>query len=99
MKIKNSFLDKATLAYYEFGAETEVIVDASPAGLGAMLTEKKRDAHIPVTYISRSLSPVEQLDGTRGIGYSLAVLASTCVLGWGTIPGLDRSKDFESHIQ
>ena len=60
MKIKNSFLDKAALAYYEFGAETEVIVDASPVGLRAMLTQKKRDGHIPVKYISRSLSPVEQ---------------------------------------
>ena len=60
MKIKNSFLDKATLAYYEFGTETEVIVDASPVGLGAMLNQKKRDGRIPVSYISRSLSPVEQ---------------------------------------
>ena len=88
MKIKNSFLDKATLGYYEFGAETEVIVDASPVGLGAMLTQKKRDGHILVTYI--------QPDGTRSIGYSLAVRASTCVLGWGTVPGRDRSKDFGS---
>ena len=31
-----------------------------PVGLGAMLTQKKRDGHITVTYISRSLSPVEQ---------------------------------------
>ena len=60
MNIKNSLLDNATLAYYEVGVETEVIVDASPVGLGAMLTQKKRDGHRPVTYISRSLSPVEQ---------------------------------------
>ena len=59
-KIKNSFLDKATLAFYELGAETEVILDASLVGLGAMLTRKKRDGHIPVTYISRSPSSVEQ---------------------------------------
>ena len=56
MKIKNSLLDNATLAYYEVGAETEVIVDASPAGLGAMLTQKKEDGHRPVIYISRLLS-------------------------------------------
>ena len=60
MKIKNSLLDNATLAYYEVGVETEVIVDAIPVGRGAMLTQKKRDSHRPVTYISRSLSPVEQ---------------------------------------
>ncbi|XP_074629575.1 uncharacterized protein LOC141887198 [Acropora palmata] len=60
MKIKNSLLDNATLAYYEVGVETEVIVDAISVGRGAMLTQKKRDSHRPVTYISRSLSPVEQ---------------------------------------
>ena len=38
-------LDNATLAYYGVGAETEDIVDASPVGLGAMLTQKKKDGH------------------------------------------------------
>ena len=60
MKIKHSLFNNATLAYYEVGAEAEVIVDASPVGLGAMLTQKKKDGHRPVTYISRSLSSVEQ---------------------------------------
>ena len=60
MKIKNSLLDNAALAYYEVGAETEVIVDTSPVGLDAMPTQKKKDGHRPVTYINRSLSPVEQ---------------------------------------
>ena len=60
IKMKNSLLDNATLAYYEVGAETEVIVDAKPVGRGAMLIHKKRDGHRPATYISRSLSPVEQ---------------------------------------
>ena len=60
MKIENSLLDNATLAYYEVGAETEVIVDASSVGLGVMLTQKKMDGHRPVMYISRLLSPVEQ---------------------------------------
>ena len=37
-------------------------MEASPVGTGAMLTHKKKDGYIPVTYISRSLSrsPVEQ---------------------------------------
>ena len=35
-------------------------MDAHPVGFGAMLTQKKREGHRPVTYISRSLSPVEQ---------------------------------------
>ena len=49
MKTKNSLFGNATLTYYEVGEETEVIVDASPLGLGAMLTQKKRDGHRPVT--------------------------------------------------
>ena len=60
MKIRNSLLNNATLAYCEVEVETEVIVDASPVGLGAMLNQRKRDGHRPVTYISKSLSPVEQ---------------------------------------
>ena len=60
MKIKNSLLDNATLACYEAGEETEVIVDASPIGLSAVLTQKKKNGHSPVTCISTSLSPVEQ---------------------------------------
>ena len=39
------------MAYYEVGAETEVIVDASPVGLDAMLTQKKRDGDRPITYL------------------------------------------------
>ena len=37
-------------------------MEASPVGIGAMLTHKKKDGYIPATYISRSLSrsPVEQ---------------------------------------
>ena len=57
VKIKNSLLENATLAVE---AETEVIVGANPVGLGAMLTQMKKDGRRPVTYISRSLSPVEQ---------------------------------------
>ena len=60
MKIKKSLLDNAILAHYEVGAETEVVDDASPVGLGAVQTQKKRDGHRPVTYISRSLSPVNR---------------------------------------
>ena len=60
MKIKNSLLDNATLAYYEAAEETEVMMDASPISLSAVLTQKKKNGHRPVTCISRSPSPVEQ---------------------------------------
>ena len=78
MKIKNSLLDNSSLACYEVGAETEVIVDASPVGLGAMPTQLKKGAHRPVTYISRSLSPVEQ----RYSQTEREALASVFVCTW-----------------
>ena len=31
-------------------------MDGSPVGIGAMLTQKKRNGHRPVTYIRKSLS-------------------------------------------
>ena len=52
IQIKNSLHDNATLAYYEVGAEAEVIVGASPVELDAMLTEKKRDGDRPITYLA-----------------------------------------------
>ena len=36
-KLKSSLIENAVLAYYEVGVETEVVVDVSPVGLGAVL--------------------------------------------------------------
>lgn len=101
MKIKNSLLNNATLAYYEVGAGMEVIVDASPVGLGAMLTQKKKGGHRPVTYFSRSLSPVEQRYSRRNEKHWLfAGHASVFACTWlGTFHGRDRSQASRSHIQ
>ncbi|VDI82386.1 Hypothetical predicted protein [Mytilus galloprovincialis] len=44
-----------------FNAETHVIVDASPVGLGAILSQKQSDWNFrPVTFASRTLTNVEQ---------------------------------------
>ena len=41
---QKKFLANAeTLGYYENNAQTQVIADASPVGLGAMLTQKQGD--------------------------------------------------------
>ena len=49
------------MTYYEIGRETEVIVDESPSGLGAILAQKEKDAKCSkvVTGISRALTPVK----------------------------------------
>ena len=49
------------MAYFDPEKDTELIVDASPVGLGAILTQKTCDSEKKiVAYASRSLSPVEQ---------------------------------------
>eukprot|EP00795_Rhopilema_esculentum_P002188 gene2188-biopygen11255 len=41
--------------------DTKVIVESSPVGLGAILTQKQQDGQLkPVAYASRALSPTEQ---------------------------------------
>ncbi|KAJ1119863.1 hypothetical protein NDU88_008048 [Pleurodeles waltl] len=58
--IKNALLDKATMAYFNPGRKTEVVVDASPVGLGAVLLQEQRHQEwVPVAYASRALSTVE----------------------------------------
>ena len=42
-KLKNSLLEDATLAYYAVGVETEVVVDACPVHLCAVLIQKKEE--------------------------------------------------------
>lgn len=59
-ELKSSLIENAVLAYYEVGVETEVVVDISPVGLGAVLTQRKRGGHTPVIHITRALNPVEQ---------------------------------------
>ena len=50
-----------TLAYYNKDDETQVIVDASPVGLGAILSQRQNDGFFrPVLYASRTLTDVEQ---------------------------------------
>jgi hypothetical protein len=49
------------MSYYNQNAETNIIVDASPYGLGAILTQKQISGEFrPVAYASRTLTPVER---------------------------------------
>ena len=48
------------LSYFDMNLETELIVDASPVGLGAILVQKAGQEVNVVSYASRALSNVEQ---------------------------------------
>jgi len=61
-EVKRRLGDAKTLAYFDQDAETIVISDASPVGLGAILAQKNKssDQYQVVCYASRSLSDVER---------------------------------------
>ena len=48
------------VAHYDQAAETELKVDASPVGLGAILLQRRGDCAHPVAYASRTLTDVER---------------------------------------
>ena len=48
------------LAYFDWGARTEVLADASPVGLGAVLVQKVDGKLRAVCYASRNLSDTER---------------------------------------
>lgn len=62
MLIQSSTKSKATvLAYDNPAAETTVTVDASPVGVGAILSQKQSDGSMrPVAFGSTSLNETEQ---------------------------------------
>ncbi|TKS65153.1 Retrovirus-related Pol polyprotein from transposon 17.6 [Collichthys lucidus] len=59
--LKDSLTSDTTMSYFYPGRETELIVDASPVGLGAILCQKdEKGVKYMVAYASRSLSDVER---------------------------------------
>ena len=58
--LKQSLINPPTLAYYNPDANTSIMVDASPTGLGAILSQTQLDGtDKPVCFGSRSLTDVE----------------------------------------
>lgn len=54
--LKNKLCERRILAYFDVNAETELVVDGSPVGLGAILVQNEK----PVAYASRALTEVER---------------------------------------
>ena len=59
-KLKQSIMSDQIMAYYDPKKETELLVDASPVGLGAILAQVDAKGQTIVAYASRSLTPTEQ---------------------------------------
>ena len=49
-----------TLGYFDKEAETQVITDTSPVGLGMVLVQKQKGEFVVIAYASRSLTDVEK---------------------------------------
>ena len=58
--LKRLLVSSSTLAYYDAEAPIELVTDASPVGLGAVLVQKQDGVWRPVAYASRSLAAVER---------------------------------------
>lgn len=58
--LKTALAKATTLAYFDKDAPTQVIADASPVGLGAVLVQKQDGNNVPVCYVSRSLTDCER---------------------------------------
>lgn len=59
-ELKNKMSSANSLAYFDKDAETMIISDASPVGLGAVLIQKQQNVMRVVAYASRCLSDVER---------------------------------------
>ena len=59
--MKLALANSETMAYYVPDTATNVIVDASPIGIGAILSQKQKTGEFrPVLYASKALNPTEQ---------------------------------------
>lgn len=60
--IQEKLTSETTMAYYDQDSDTEIIVEANPVGLGAMLVQTPQDPSKPpraISYASRALTSVE----------------------------------------
>ena len=59
-KLKKDLANTQTLAYFDQNAPTQVIADAGPVGLGAVLVQKQQGQHRVISDASRSITDVER---------------------------------------
>lgn len=59
-EVKELLIKALCLAHYSLEAETKLVVDASPVGLGCVLLQSVDSRWQPISYASRSLTVAEK---------------------------------------
>ena len=59
-KLKHNLVSSETLGLYNLNAKTRIIADASPVGLGCVLTQYSEKGWRPICYASKSLTKCER---------------------------------------
>ena len=59
-ELKEQLARAETLGYFDKDIPTQVIANASPVGLGAVLTQKEKNGPRVICYASRSLTDTER---------------------------------------
>ena len=59
-KLKDLIIRRETLKYFNAEAQTRIVADAGPEGLGAVLTQNQEENWVVISYASRNLSDVEK---------------------------------------
>lgn len=65
--LKLAMSDASTLTYFDLSKPIKLVVNASPHGLGEIMTQREDTIIVVIAYASRALTPVEsrysQLNG------------------------------------
>ena len=59
-RLKDLITRRETLKYFNAEAQTRIVADAGPEGLGAVLTQNQEENWVVLSYASRNLSDVEK---------------------------------------
>ena len=69
--MQDALTSEQVLVYYNSKRQTKILVDGSPIGVAAILTQQQGHKTYIVAYASRALTPVEQPVGAGRVGNSL----------------------------
>ena len=91
--LKNAMTSAEVMAYYDPDAETRIICDASPVGLGSILEQKHGDNFRPVAYASRTLKCSRETlfaNRTRSVRNNVEYREISSIFVWYELYSVDR---------